>query len=125
MQKRTKFMIGVSLVVSAITTTVAFIALCIKKKNAWQALLAIAATEGLVGLALIEDKIPERITINRPKKVNVEETEEMFDDEDIDEALSTINAELSHTNDDEGANTSPRINTEIPRDDEASEADFI
>ena len=124
MQKRTKFMIGVSLVVSAITTTITFIALCIKKKNAWQALLAIAATEGLVGLALIEDKIPERITINRAKKIKIEEPEEIFDDEDIDEALSTINAELSHTNDGEGT-SAPRINNEIPRDEEASEADFI
>ena len=118
MQKRTKFMIGISLVVSAITTMITFIALCIKKKNAWEAILAIAAAEGLVGLALMEDKIPAKISINRPKKVKAEEPEEMFDDED----LSSINAELA--DDDQPAST-PKLDTEIPRDDEASDADFI
>lgn len=70
MNKRTKFYIGVTLVVSAITTTVTFIALCFKKKSAVAALAALAAAEGLIGLSLIEDnnvlkhkKSPETVTV--------------------------------------------------------------
>ena len=87
MKKETKFIVGISLVVSAITTAVAFIALCIKKKNAWEALLALAATEGLVGLALIEDKIPNTIKITRSRKVNIPDEEIIFD-EPIEEVSS-------------------------------------
>ena len=52
MNKRTKFYIGIMLVVSAITTTFTFLALCMKKKSAGAAL---ATVEGIMGLALIED----------------------------------------------------------------------
>ena len=98
MNKRTKFYIGVSLVISAITATVVFISLCFKKKSALAAIAALAATEGLVGLALIEDN-----NIIKRKKVVVETTE--LDDEIADE--ETI------------------VAYEIPTDDEASEEDFV
>ena len=55
MNKRTKFYIGIMLVVSAITTTFTFLALCMKKKSAVAALAALATVEGIMGLALIED----------------------------------------------------------------------
>ena len=87
MKKETKLIVGISLVVSAITTTIAFISLCIKKKNAWEALLALAAAEGLVGIALIEDKMPKAIHINRPKKVTVPDEEIVFGETVIDETV--------------------------------------
>ena len=96
MNKRTKFYIGVSLVISAITATVVFISLCFKKKSAIAAIAALAATEGLVGLALIEDNN----IIKRKKIVVVEEDEE---------------AEAENE----------RIEFDIPTDDEATEEDFI
>ena len=98
MNKRTKFDIGVSLVISAITATVVFISLCFKKKSAIAAIAALAATEGLVGLALIEDN-----NIIKRKKVVVETTE--LDDEIVDDE--------------------PVVAFEIPTDDEASEEDFV
>ena len=55
MNKRTKFYIGVMLVVSAITTMFTFLALCMKKRSAIAALAALATAEGIMGLALIED----------------------------------------------------------------------
>ena len=89
MQKRTKFIIGVSLVVSAISTMFTFIALCAKKKNAWAAFTSIAAIEGLAGLLLIENepinrKLQER---RRAKAEAQEEIDELFieDDELLDE----------------------------------------
>lgn len=98
MNKRTKFYIGVTLVVSAITAMITFIALCFKKKSALAALAALAATEGLVGLALIEDN-----NILKRKKTVVIEVE--------DDTQEEPEAE--------------RIEFDVPKDDEATEEDFI
>ena len=96
MNKRTKFYIGVTLVVSAITAMVTFIALCFKKKGALAALAALAAAEGMIGLALIEDN-----NVIKRKKVVVEE--EVLEDEEEEQ----------------------RIDIEVPKDEEATEEDFI
>ena len=94
MNKRTKFYIGVMLVVSAITTMFTFLALCMKKKSAIAALAALATAEGIMGLALIEDNT------NLKKKAVVQEPAEeeivVLEDEPI----------------------------EIPVDEDASEEDF-
>ena len=94
MNKRTKFYIGVMLVVSAITTMITFLALCMKKKCAIAALAALATAEGIMGLALIEDNT------NLKKKAVVQEPAEeeivVLEDEPI----------------------------EIPVDEDASEEDF-
>ena len=96
MNKRTKFYIGVMLVVSAITTMFTFLALCMKKRSAIAALAALATAEGIMGLALIEDNS------NLIKKAMKQETSE--EEEDVvvleDEPI------------------------EIPVDEEASEEDF-
>ena len=97
MNKRTKFYIGVTLVVSAITATVTFFALCFKKKGALAALAALAAAEGMIGLALIEDN-----NVIKRKKVVVEE---ILDEEESDEEQ--------------------RAEYEVPKDEEATEEDFI
>ncbi len=119
MNKRTKFFIGVTLIISAITTTVTFISLCFKKKSALAALAALATAEGIIGLALIE----ENNLICR-KKAKETDDSELFDDEDIDLAMSGIDAELTYKNDGEGAGV-PHIRFEVPKDEEASEADFV
>lgn len=83
MQKRTKFIIGVSLVVSAISTMFTFIALCAKKKNAWAAFTSIAAIEGLAGLLLIENEpINRKIQERRRSKAEVQEDIDELLDED-------------------------------------------
>ena len=97
MNKRTKFYIGVALVISAITATVTFISLCFKKKSALAALAALAATEGLVGLALIEDN-----NILKRKKVVVVDVEECEEETEAE-----------------------RVEFDIPKDEEATEEDFI
>lgn len=102
MNKRTKFYIGVTLVVSAITALVTFIALCFKKKSALAALAALATAEGLIGLALIEDN-----NIIKRRKTAVD-----------------IDAELDAENGDESDEIA-RIDFEVPTDDEATEEDFI
>ena len=87
MNKRTKFIIGVSLVVSAITTAISFLALCVKKKSAWQAILAITATEGLVGLTLMQEKLPKMEAIIKPRRVKLTSDDfEIFSQEDIGDA---------------------------------------
>ena len=83
MQKRTKFIIGVSLVVSAISTMFTFIALCAKKKNAWAAFTSIAAIEGLAGLLLIENEpINRKIQERRRAKAEAQEDIDELLDED-------------------------------------------
>lgn len=113
MNKRTKFYIGVTLVVSAITAMVTFIALCFKKKSALAALAALATAEGLIGLALIEDN-----NVFKRRKT----ASETLDDIDLSEG--DIDAELTYKNDGEGS-AAPRIDFEVPMDDEATEEDFI
>ena len=83
MQKRTKFIIGVSLVVSAISTMFTFIALCAKKKNAWAAFTSIAAIEGLAGLLLIANEpINRKIQERRRAKAEAQEDIDELLDED-------------------------------------------
>jgi len=97
MNKRTKFYIGVTLVISAITTTITFIVLCFKKKSALAALAALATAEGLIGLSLIEDN-----NIIKRKKVVVVEEDEAEEEAEVEQVIF-----------------------DIPTDDEATEEDFI
>ena len=89
MNKRTKFYIGIMLVISAITTAYTFLALCMKKKSAIAALAALAAAEGIMGLALIEDNAKKKIIIEEPSDEEItvldEEPIEIPVDEDASE----------------------------------------
>ncbi len=122
LNKQQKHIAGISLIFSAVTLVFSFIILCFKKKNLLGAILALAAAEGVVGLALIKDDLP------CCKKAEVEEEDEepveLFDDEELAYAESVIGAELSQRNDGE-APTCPNAKRVIPTDDEASEADFM
>ncbi len=79
MNKRTKFYIGIMLVITAITTMFTFLALCMKKKSALAALAALATAEGIMGLALIEDNAKKKIIIEEP----AEEEVVILDDEPV------------------------------------------
>ena len=52
MLKRTKFFIGVSLMVQSLTFFITFIVLAVKKKSLWKTFLAVSLTGGAVGTAL-------------------------------------------------------------------------
>ena len=86
MNRRTRFTIGIALVVSAVTTLISFLVLCFKKKNIWAAILAVAAAERALGFALIEDKIPAKITFRKKpaeEDLSTEETDgEVSSDEE-------------------------------------------
>ena len=128
MKTRTRHIIGLSVLASAFATLITCVVLLAKKKNAWKAFLAITAIEGVVGIALLYDEILPRLPIKKKKKAEKaegEEAEELFDEEDVDQARSAIDAELAHTGDDDAANADAGIDNEIPRDDEASEEDFL
>ncbi len=118
-----KRILGISLVFSAVTLMFSFIILCFKKKSILSAVLALAAAEGVIGLALIKDDLP----CCKKAEAEAEEDEEpveLFDDEELAYAESVIGAELSQRNDGE-APTCPNAKRVIPTDDEASEADFM
>ena len=116
MNKKTKFFIGIALVISAITTLFTFISLCFKKKSAIAALAALAAAEGLIGLALIEDNK------GRFCKKSVAADIALSEGDTVEFAEATADAESSDT-DGENASDS-RIEFEIPKDEEACEDDF-
>ena len=119
LDKKQRHIIGISLVFSAISLMLSFIVLCFKKKSLLSAVLALAAAEGIVGLSMIKD-------MELPKKEDDEEEEpsELFEDEDLADAEAIIDAELSQRNDGE-APVPPNAKREIPKYDEASEADFM
>ena len=105
MNKRTKLYVGIALTISAFTTLFTFIALCFKKKSALSALAAIAAAEGLIGLALIEDN---KGSIR--KKSAAEVDAEIFGADGI-EFAEEASEELFEE-------------YEVPKDEEACEEDF-
>ena len=116
MNKKTKFVIGIALVISAITTLFTFISLCFKKKSAIAALAALAAAEGLIGLALIEDNK------GRFCKKAVAADAELADGEAVELAEVTADADSSDTESESASDS--RIEFEIPKDEEACEDDF-
>ena len=115
MNKRTRLFVGIALIVSAITTLFTFISLCFKKKGMLAALATLAAAEGVIGLALIEDNKGRR------KKRAVAD-EELFDGDALEFAEATVDAELSDIDDENPS--APRIDFEIPKDEDACEDDF-
>ncbi len=123
LNKQQKHIAGISLIFSAVTLVFSFIILCFKKKNLLGAILALAAAEGVVGLALVKDmELPLK---KKPAEDDDEEEPvELFDDEELAYAESVIDAELSQRNDGETP-TCPNAKRVIPTDDEASEADFV
>ncbi len=117
MNKKFKQTLGVSLIASAITLLFSLAAFSDSKKKTSPFMGFLAVIGGFLGLFLVKEKLP------LPQKRTAGEPVELFDESDLDDIDALVNAELSHTNDGEDSGA-PRLNIEIPRDDEASEADF-
>lgn len=112
MIKKTRLYVGISLVVQAFSFLFMFLILCTKKKSIAAAFLAVAAMNGVAGAYLLYQH-----------KSELEAEEENFDpslyfgDEDFDFDDSMINADIYGS--DDGA-----VDSDVPTDDEATEADF-
>ena len=114
MNKRTKLFVGIALLVSAFATFFTFISLCFKKKGMLSALATFAAAEGLIGLALIEDNGKRR------PKTAAEADAEIFADDIIDLAEAAIDADLGDFEDED----TPKLDFDVPKDEDATEEDF-
>lgn len=93
MNKRTKFIVGLSLFAAAVTSLIGFFVLCAKKKGGWAALLALlSVAEGAGGYVLMEDSLPEELSFRRRK---LEDEEEPIDflEVDLSEILGTAGEE--------------------------------
>ena len=110
MIKKTRFYVGISLVVQAFTCLFMFLILCTKKKSVASAFLAVAAMNGVAGAYLLYQCKEEKKSKFDPSLYYNEDDEFDFDD-------SMINSDVY--GDDSGT-----VTFEIPTDDEATEADF-
>ena len=127
MLKRSKLYIGISLIASALTLVITFIVLCVKKKNIGKAMLAVAAIEGVGGAALVLSYLDDESLLSPCRGIFKKNSSfEFFDDAEADDTGKIARAELC---DDDIASISEselqyKLDFEIPRDEEATEADF-
>ena len=110
---KNKKLIGFSLVVSAFTMILTLFVAPSSDKKTSRFLSAIALIGGLIGAAMACEHACCRLS---KKQIELDEDDELFDEE-IDDTVSVIHAD--HMDDTDG------LHAEIPRDEEATEADFI
>lgn len=124
--KKLREIVGLSAFVSALSLCITFIVLAIRKKSVWQAILAIAAAEGAVGAAMLLTK--DYVKSNtKPADLAEEDSvidDELFDDEEVEEAELHVRSVLGGSADGETAGA-PSARREVPRDEEATEEDFL
>ena len=122
--RRQKEAIGFSMLISALVMMVSFLVLAFRKRSIWAALLAVAAAEGVAGYLLLTDPMPAKHRKGRRKKaiVALDADEELFDEAECREADAHIRQVLGGAR--RGGEAAPRMLREIPRDEEATEADF-
>ena len=114
MLRKSRFFVGISLIVQAVTLSVLFLFFMFKKKSLAAALLAIAALEGATGAYLL---------------AQLKEEEDEFDpadylydyDDDLDFNEEDIAAELARDDGDDAPASEPYT---IKREDEVSEDEF-
>ena len=112
--KRMKEALGLSMLISAVSMVVTFVVLSCKKRSVLAALAAMAAVEGVCGACLLADR--------RTKRAGGEACEEeLFTEEECREVERCMRGVLGNRHSDDAA---PRVLREIPRDEEATEADF-
>lgn len=126
--KRTtlKEILGISAVLSALSLCITFIVLAIRKRSVWQAILAIAAAEGAVGAAVLLTKSHVKNN-SKPAALDEEEPvddEELFEDEEVEGAELRVRSVLGGSVDGETAGA-PSARREVPRDEDATEEDFL
>ena len=124
--RRNKEIVGISMLISAVSLLFTFITLACRKRSALTALAMLMAAEGAAGAALLVDEPVRRAKAARraAKKAEEEEmseVEELFSEEEIDEAAAHIRTVLAGRQE-EGE--LPRALRDIPQDEDASEADF-
>ncbi|MBQ8357480.1 MAG: hypothetical protein IJX39_06690 [Clostridia bacterium] len=111
--RRQKETAGLSMLISAGTLTVTFIILSCRKRSVPAALAALAAAETSAAYLLLTEP--------KPRKHKKGTEEELFSDEEYRAAGEHIRHVLGGRHDEEVA---PRVLREIPRDEDATEADF-
>lgn len=138
-EKKMSVISAMRLVVCALHLTVTFLVLSFKKRSPWQAILLLASTGVTMGALLLpEEKLEATVARRKAKKTPAEPSEdgadedfeemmngedEIFTEEESIEAEAQMRETLSGNSDEEAA-TAPSAKREIPRDEEASEADF-
>ncbi len=126
-KQRLKDALGISLIVSAFSLCISFLVLSFKKKSIWGAILALAAAEGAVGSYLLLDNVWQKGSAKAsPTEEDMLEVEgeELFDVEESVVAELRVRSVLGGKQDGEVA-AAPTVRREIPRDEEATEADFV
>lgn len=111
---RMKEALGLSMLISAASLVVTFVVLSCKKRSVIAALAAMAAVEGAWGACLLSKKKMEKARSEARE-------DELFNEEECREAHVRIRGVLGNRHDQEVA---PRVLREIPRDEDATEADF-
>lgn len=120
MNKKYRQNLAFSLVISAISLLFALATQPSprKKTTPWLSFLAVVAA--IFGLFVIKN--PD-FTEKKLCRCAGEDEEELFDEEELASVGAAVNAELSNSGDADDLGVT-RIHIEIPRDEEASEADF-
>lgn len=118
MNKKNKQILGTSLLLSGFAVLATMMFVPSKDKKTSRVLSFIALISGVVGF-LLTSNLPKRFF---KTKERVADDGELFEEEDLDDTISVIHAELSDTEDGEAT---PKLNIEIPCDEEATEEDFI
>ncbi|MBQ3483865.1 MAG: hypothetical protein IJA78_06825 [Clostridia bacterium] len=124
--RKNKEIVGISMLISAVSLLFTFITLACRKRSALTALAMLMAAEGAAGAALlVEEPVRRKRAARRAAKeadeAAIDEVEELFSEDEADEADARIRGVLS---DKEEESEGPRSLREIPRDEDATEADF-
>ena len=113
MLRKSRFFVGISLIVQAVTLSVLFLFFMFKKKSLAAALLAIAALEGATGAYLLAQLKEED---------EFDPADYLYDyDDDLDFNEEDIAAELARDDGDDAPASEPYT---IKREDEVSEDEF-
>lgn len=112
--KRMKEALGLSLLISAASMVVTFVVLSCKKRSVLAALAAMAALEGGIGACLLTER-----SLRRAQGEPCED--ELFDEAECRMAERRMRGVLGSRHNEDAA---PRVLREIPRDEDATEADF-
>ena len=113
---KNKKLIGLSLVVSAFTMLLTLFVAPASDKKTSRFLSALALIGGLIGVALACEQACCRLKKKQPA---LDDDDELFDEEDLDGAVEVIHAE------EEGDDCATVLHSEVPCDEEATEAVFI
>ena len=117
--RRQKETIGFSMLFSAIVMVISFIVIAFRRRSFLAALAAVAAAEGAAGYLLLTD--PQPCKPRKRKKAAEADEEELFDEQECREANAHIRRVLGGK---QGEEAAPSVLREIPRDEDATEADF-